>query len=94
MAAPRRLAEAIGVRVLEGRSTRTVCHIELLVKGGALDKMGARRLCGLCAYSVGGGSGACVGTVLGRGGGGWDRMRIRIWIWIRIRIWLGCGYEI
>ena len=33
VAAPRRLAEAIGVRVLEGRSTRTICHIELLVNG-------------------------------------------------------------
>ena len=28
-----------------------------------------------------------MGTVLGRGGGGWDRMRIRIWIWI----WIRCG---
>ena len=28
-----------------------------------------------------------MGTVLGRGGGGWDRMRIRRWIWI----WIRCG---
>ena len=33
VATPRRLAEAIGVRVLEGRSTRTICHIELLANG-------------------------------------------------------------
>ena len=35
VATPRRLAKAVGVRVLEGRSTRTVCHRKVLRTNGS-----------------------------------------------------------